>query len=175
MTDQCTPLKVHGFNKKRICRCEERSAKLRFALRQSNPLIGNGIASSGKERRIRNDNCDFVKALAESIGQLHHGSMYLENRRICHPEPPFFGSEGSSETQPQGFFRLAFFATVDLHLGIERSFASLRMTFHSLYVTVLRGDCLFSWTQIRELCWPEKQSSLSQTCAFRAKSQSQPH
>jgi hypothetical protein len=52
-----------GFNKKGICRCEERSAKRSFALRQSSPLVCNGIASSGKERRIRNDNLHFVKAL----------------------------------------------------------------------------------------------------------------
>jgi len=38
--------------------------------------------------------------------------MCCKNGTICHPEPLFFGGEGSPKTQSQGFFRLAFYASL---------------------------------------------------------------
>jgi hypothetical protein len=39
--------------------------------------------------------------------------MCSDNGIICHPEPLFFGGEGSPKTQAQGFFRLAFDASLN--------------------------------------------------------------
>jgi len=33
--------------------------------------------------------------------------MLYKHGKICHPEPLFFGGEGSPKTQSEGFFRLA--------------------------------------------------------------------
>jgi hypothetical protein len=32
------------------------------------------------------------------MGQSHHGRMFYEHGKICHPEPLFFGGEGSPKT-----------------------------------------------------------------------------
>jgi hypothetical protein len=54
--------------------------------------------------------------------QSHHRSVSDVIGITCHPEPRFFGGEGSSKTQSQGFFRLA--KNASLQKDILRVFSS---------------------------------------------------
>jgi hypothetical protein len=55
-------------------------------------------------------------------GQSHPGSVSDVIGITCHPEPLFFGGEGFSKTQSQGFFRLA--KNTSLQKDILRVFSS---------------------------------------------------